>query len=104
MSMVQPSMHQVLNTAEYSVALTQFKFLYCCSSVCIYGGGNRRQQISVVEKGVDIVIGKSFVIFFCFHSNKPGHQPRPGVDKSKEFITPNESIQANTNADKRQLK
>ena len=25
-------------------------------SVCVYGGGNRREQISVVQKGVEIVV------------------------------------------------
>ena len=32
-------------------------------SVCIYGGGNRREQIAIVEKGVDIVIGKGCVFY-----------------------------------------
>lgn len=27
-------------------------------SLCVYGGGDRRQQIQVINKGVEIVIGK----------------------------------------------
>lgn len=26
------------------------------TSVCVYGGGNRREQVNIVTKGVDIVI------------------------------------------------
>lgn len=28
-------------------------------SVCVYGGGSRKGQIQVVQKGVEIVIGES---------------------------------------------
>ena len=29
---------------------------FCFSSVCVYGGGSRKNQISVVSKGVEIVV------------------------------------------------
>ena len=29
---------------------------YCYCSVCVYGGGNRREQINVVTKGVEIIV------------------------------------------------
>ena len=28
-------------------------------SVCVYGGGSRREQVKIVSKGVEIVIGES---------------------------------------------
>lgn len=31
------------------------------SSVCVYGGGSRKGQIQVVQKGVEIVIGDEIV-------------------------------------------
>ena len=31
------------------------------SSVCVYGGGSRKGQIQVVQKGVEIVIGDDIV-------------------------------------------
>ena len=27
-----------------------------CFSICVYGGGNRREQIKVVTKGVEIIV------------------------------------------------
>ena len=29
-----------------------------CCSLCVYGGGDRKQQIDKVNKGVEIIIGK----------------------------------------------
>lgn len=29
---------------------------FVCFSCCVYGGGNRREQISSVERGVEIII------------------------------------------------
>ena len=29
---------------------------YCYCSVCVYGGGNRREQINIVTKGVEIIV------------------------------------------------
>ena len=40
---------------------------YCmcmCSSLCVYGGGDRRQQIQGINKGVEIVIGKNR-LYYC---------------------------------------
>lgn len=31
-------------------------FLFLLLSVCVYGGGNRREQVKTVTEGVDIVI------------------------------------------------
>lgn len=28
-------------------------------SLCVYGGGDRKQQIQVINRGVEIVIGKA---------------------------------------------
>lgn len=46
-------------------------------SVCIYGGGNRSAQISVVTKGVEIVIGIIIIIsnnhrIICYFLATPG--------------------------------
>lgn len=30
--------------------------LCCVCSVCVYGGGNRREQISICTRGVEIVV------------------------------------------------
>lgn len=43
--------------------LIQYHHMYDASylfsfSLCVYGGGNRREQIKNVEKGVEIVIGE----------------------------------------------
>ena len=32
------------------------------NSLCIYGGGSRKQQIQAVEKGVEIVIGMCMLL------------------------------------------
>ena len=33
--------------------------MFSLHSVCIYGGGDRKEQIGVVQKGVEIVIGEN---------------------------------------------
>ena len=33
--------------------------MFSFRSVCIYGGGDRKEQIGVVQKGVEIVIGEN---------------------------------------------
>jgi hypothetical protein len=35
---------------------TTFRFHLLCFSVCIYGGGNRREQMNIVAEGVEIII------------------------------------------------
>lgn len=52
-------------------------------SVCVYGGGNRQEQVKVVTQGVDIVIatpgrlndlvigGKVFLFFIFYMKYKP---------------------------------
>ena len=32
--------------------------VYTSGSLCVYGGGDRRQQINQINKGVEIIIGK----------------------------------------------
>ena len=46
-------------------------YIFACS-ICIYGGGNRRQQIDIVTRGVEIVIGETFCDFFkiLYHIGK----------------------------------
>ena len=54
-----------------------------CSSLCVYGGGDRRQQIQEINKGVEIVIGKWYckritrahffsLFFVCILTATPG--------------------------------
>ena len=43
----------------HSVSHRMYDASYLFSfSLCVYGGGNRREQIKNVEKGVEIVIGE----------------------------------------------
>lgn len=39
-----------------SICSIFFKLLFSLHSLCVYGGGDRRQQIGAVAKGVEIVV------------------------------------------------
>ena len=50
---VPSSVSEIHVVAEVRKVYTAL-FLY---SVCVYGGGNRKEQVKIVSRGVEIVIG-----------------------------------------------
>lgn len=40
----------------FSLNCTSFNRHVSFCSVCVYGGGNRREQVSCIEEGVEIII------------------------------------------------
>ena len=53
------------------------------SSVCVYGGGSRKGQIQVVQKGVEIVIGDDILntnynaLYYIYSTHKVLLFPHP---------------------------
>ena len=57
------------DATELLLLLSWTLLLFIYHSTCIYGGGNRRQQIDIVNKGVEIVIGKLTIFHLrIFHT------------------------------------